>query len=128
MTAINHIGMFVRDIETSRQFFITYFGAKSGEMYHNPKKMFSSYMLILDSGAKLEIMTRPNLCEDEKRNNRYGFAHISISVGSVENVDTVTRRLVNDGYRHLDGPRTTGDGFYESAILDGEGNIIEITV
>lgn len=97
-------------------------------MYHNPKKQFSSYMLSFDGDTKLEIMTRPDFIDNGSKNGRYGYAHVSISVGSKENVDEITRRLVADGYEHCDGPRTTGDGFYESAILDAEGNIIEITV
>ena len=128
MAQINHIGLFVRDLEKSRLFFEKYFVATSGEMYHNPKKLFSSYILAFDNGSKLEIMTRPGLEDTGCRTNRYGYAHISISVGSKENVDEITKLLVEDGYEHFDGPRTTGDGFYESAILDAEGNIIEITV
>ena len=128
MTVINHIGLFVKDIEATKSFFEKYFGATAGEMYHNPKKSFSSYMLSFGGDAKLEIMTRPALAETEGNAGRYGFAHVSLSVGSKEKVDSITQRLMEDGYRHHDGPRTTGDGFYESAILDAEGNIIEITV
>ena len=128
MTNLNHIGMFVRDLETSKQFFEKYFGVRSGEIYHNTKKLFSSYMLVFANGAKLEIMTRPGLCDTGKKTDRYGLAHISISVGSKGNVDTITRQLTDDGFKHIDGPRTTGDGFYESTILDAEGNVIEITI
>ena len=128
MTSLNHIGLFVSDIEASRTFFEKYFGAVSSELYHNPGKLFSSYMLSFGDGAKLEIMTKPDLSEIKERANNYGYAHISISVGSMENVDLTTQKLIADGYKNIDGPRTTGDGFYESAILDAEGNVIEITV
>lgn len=120
--------MYVSDIEAAKSFLETYFGATSGAMYHNPKKSFSSYMLSFGDGARLEIMTKPGLKDVEDRTGNYGYAHISISVGSRERVETITQRLVDDGYRHLDGPRTTGDGYYESAILDTEGNVIEITI
>lgn len=128
MGKLNHIGLYVRDIEAAKTFFERYFSATSGEMYHNPQKQFSSYMLSFEGDTKLEIMTRPDFIDNGNKTGRYGYAHISISVGNRENVNEITRRLIADGYEHFDGPRTTGDGFYESAILDAEGNIIEITV
>lgn len=127
MPHLNHIGLYVKDIEEARRFFEKYFEAKAGEKYHNLRKSFSSYLLSFGDGAKLEIMTKPDLSVVKARTNNYGYAHISISVGSKENVDLTTQKLVADGYRNIDGPRTTGDGFYESAILDAEGNVIEIT-
>lgn len=128
MAYLNHIGLYVSNLEETRHFFEKYFDATSGEKYHNPRKSFSSYLLLFEGGAGLEIMTRPGLSAMTERSGNYGYAHISVSVGSREKVDAVTMRLTEDGYRRLDGPRTTGDGFYESAILDGEGNVIEITV
>lgn len=127
MPHLNHIGLYVEDIEEARRFFEKYFDAKAGGKYHNPRKSFSSYLLSFGDGAKLEIMTKPDLSVVKARTNNYGYAHISISVGSKENVDLTTQKLVADGYRNIDGPRTTGDGFYESTILDAEGNVIEIT-
>lgn len=127
MPHLNHIGLYVKDIEEARRFFEKYFDAKAGEKYHNLRKSFSSYLLSFGDGAKLEIMTKPDLSVVKARTNNYGYAHISIYVGSKENVDLTTQKLVADGYRNIDGPRTTGDGFYESAILDAEGNVIEIT-
>ena len=128
MAHLNHIGLYVNNIEEAKHFFEKYFDAKAGEKYHNPRKSFSSYLLSFDDGATLEIMTKPGLNSMTDRTNYYGYAHISLSVGSKEKVDGLTKRLIDDGYFHLDGPRTTGDGYYESAILDAEGNIIEITV
>lgn len=128
MAYLNHIGLYVKDIEASKDFFEKYFDAKSGEKYHNPRKSFSSYLMSFGNGATLEIMTKPNLSSITDRANNYGYAHISISVGSKEKVDELTKRLIDDGYPHHDGPRTTGDGYYESAILDAEGNVIEITI
>lgn len=128
MPHLNHIGLYVNDIEGAKCFFEKYFDAQAGEKYHNPRKSFSRYLLSFDDGATLEIMTKPELNSMTDRTNNYGYAHISLSVGSKEKVDELTQRLIDDGYSHLDGPRTTGDGYYESAILDAEGNIIEITV
>lgn len=128
MAHLNHIGLYVKDIEASKHFFEKYFGAKAGNKYHNPRKSFSSYLLSFDGGATLEIMTRPDLNLLPQRTNNYGYAHISLSVGSQDKVNEITKCLIDDGYIHLDGPRTTGDGYYESAIVDAEGNVIEITV
>lgn len=128
MPHLNHIGLYVNDIEGAKHFFEKYFYAKAGEKYHNPRKSFSSYLLSFGNGATLEIMTKPDLNSISDRTNNYGYAHISMSVGSKEKVDELTKRLIDDGFSHVDGPRTTGDGYYESAILDEEGNIIEITV
>jgi putative lactoylglutathione lyase len=128
MPHLNHIGLYVNDIEGAKHFFEKYFYAKAGEKYHNPRKSFSSYLLSFGNGATLEIMTKPGLNSMIDRTNNYGYAHISMSVGSKEKVDELTKRMIDDGFSHVDGPRTTGDGYYESAILDEEGNIIEITV
>lgn len=54
--------------------------------------------------------------------------HIAFSVGSKEKVDALTERLKIDGFNVVSGPRTTGDGYYESCILGIENNQIEITV
>ena len=96
--------------------------------YHNPKTGFRSYFLTFGDGARLELMCRPGMEDAEKTLGRTGYAHIAFSVGSKEAVDALTRRLKADGYPVLSGPRTTGDGYYESCILGFEGNIIEITV
>lgn len=124
---IEHAALYVQDLEQARKFFETYFGATSNEMYHNPVRKFSSYFLTFDDGARLEIMNLPELSNPEK-DNRTGFAHLSFSLGSKEAVDTLTQTLREAGYPVTSGPRTTGDGYYESCILDAEGNQIELTV
>jgi len=121
---MNHIGLYVSDLEAAREFFEKYFGAASGAMYSNPRKGFRSYMLEFGGGARVELMTRDGIsgaCA-------LGSCHISVSVGSERAVDETTRRLVADGYALLDGPRTTGDGYYESCVRGIDGNQIEITV
>lgn len=125
---INHVALYVNDLEAMKAFYMRYFDAVSNEMYHNPRTGLRTYILSFGEGAKLEIMTRPDMTDREKEVCRTGYIHLSFSVGSKEQVDALTATLKSDGYQVLSGPRTTGDGFYESCIVDGEGNQIEITV
>ena len=125
---IEHIAMYVSDLEAAKQFFIRYLGATASEGYHNRKTDFRSYFLSFDGGARLELMHRPNMDDPEKTIARTGFIHIAFSVGRKEAVDALTAKLQNDGYQVISGPRTTGDGYYESCIIGMEGNQIEITV
>lgn len=124
---IEHIAMYVEDLERAKDFFETYFGAAPGPLYHNPKTDFRSYFLRFSDGARLEIMHRPAM-EEAKAQVRTGFIHLAFSLGSKEAVDALTRRMKADGYPVISGPRTTGDGYYESCLLDLEGNQIELTV
>lgn len=124
---IEHAAMYVNDLERAREFFIKYFGAKSNDGYHNPKKKFRSYFLSFDGEARLEIMNKADQVDSEKNLAATGFIHLAFSVGSKEKVDELTARLKADGYEVISEPRTTGDGYYESCILDFEGNQIEIT-
>ena len=125
---IEHIAMYVNDLEKARTFFMYYFDATSTEGYHNPRTDFRSYFLSFDDGARLEIMTKPQMSDAEKELNRTGYVHIAFSLGSKSAVDELTERLKGDGYEVISGPRTTGDGYYESCIVGIEGNQIEITV
>ena len=125
---IEHVAMYVNDLEAAKDFFVTYFQAVANEGYHNRKTDFRSYFLSFEDGARLEIMNKPQMEDPEKSRNRTGLIHIAFSVGSKEAVDALTRRLQEDGYPVISGPRTTGDGYYESCILGLEGNQIEITV
>lgn len=125
---IEHIAMYVNDLEKARDFFIKYFNAVSNNGYHNKTTDFRSFFLTFEDGARLEIMTRPGMEDGEKTEKRIGYIHIAFSVGSKEAVDELTAKLKEDGYPAISGPRTTGDGYYESCILGPEGNQIEITV
>ena len=125
---IEHIAMYVTDLEAAKTFFVTYFDAKANGGYHNPKTGFRSYFLSFDEGARLELMHRPQLADDVRQINRTGYIHIAFSLGSRENVERLTDRMRSDGFAVLSGPRTTGDGYYESCIVDLEGNQIELTV
>lgn len=124
---IEHAAIYVNDIEAEKKFFTRYFGASAGEMYHNKNTGFSSYFLSFDGGARLELMTAPELQDMDKLPLRTGFAHLAFSVGSCKEVDALTERLRADGYAVVSGPRVTGDGYYESCVLDAEGNRIEMT-
>lgn len=125
---IEHIAMYVNDLETARAFFIQYFGASSNDGYHNEKTGFRSYFLAFDDGVRLELMSRPGMEDPGKTPARTGFIHIAFSVGDKRKVDELTARLQEDGYDVISGPRTTGDGYYESCVLGPEGNQIEITI
>ncbi len=125
---IEHIAMYVNDLENARKFFEQYMGAMSNNLYHNEKTGFRSYFLTFGDGARLEIMNRPNMDDADKSLQRTGFIHVAFSVGSKEKVDLLTAQMEKDGYEILSGPRMTGDGYYESCVVAIEGNQIEITV
>lgn len=126
---IEHIAIWVKDLELMKGFYETYFDAKAGEKYHNPSKDFTSYFLSFDEGSRLELMHRSDIEVLKQESLEFlGFTHIAISVGSKEKVDLLTKRLRRDGYTIVGEPRTTGDGYYESVVLDPEGHRIEITI
>ena len=125
---IDHIAMYVKDLEKSRDFFVKYLDGKSNDGYHNKTTDFRSYFITFDDGARLELMTRPELVDGGWALARMGYIHIAFRVGSKEKVDLLTERLREDGYEVVSGPRTTGDGYYESCIVGIEGNQIEITI
>lgn len=124
---IEHIAIWVNDLEKMREFYSLYFEAKASGKYINPLKEFSSYFLSFENGARLEIMNKPGL-ESSPQPTMAGWTHIAISVGSKNAVDELTGRLKKDGYTITGNPRITGDGYYESVVLDPEGNQIEITI
>jgi lactoylglutathione lyase len=126
---IEHIAIWCRNIENLRRFYMTYFEAISNERYVNPVKNFQSYFLSFDGGCRLELMQMPTIPEtkDNVLDQFTGLIHFAVSVGSKSKVDLLTEQLRADGYRVVGEPRTTGDGYYESVVLDPEGNRIEIT-
>ncbi|MBP5337970.1 MAG: VOC family protein [Prevotella sp.] len=148
---IDHAALFCRDLEQMRQFFIDYFDARSNEQYHNPRTGLRTYILSFTEGStRLELMQRteqrepssslewpsrdgrrqsqrPDVQDADPSQPTIGYVHLSFAVGSRKGVDLLTRRLAADGYTITSGPRTTGDGYYESSILGPEGIQIEIT-
>ncbi|MCR5650880.1 MAG: VOC family protein [Lachnospiraceae bacterium] len=125
---IEHIAMFANDIDAARDFFVKYLGGRSNDGYHNKNTDFKSYFVSFDDGARIEIMNEPGMEDPVKTMRRTGYHHLAFSVGSKEEVDRLTKKFKDDGYEVLRGPRTTGDGYYESCIVGIEGNQIEITV
>jgi len=128
MIKIEHVAIWSTDIERLRIFYEKYFGARANDRYFNPNKQLQTYFLRFREGARLEIMQRPEVQNDRKATYQAGYAHLAFSLGSKQKVDKLTRLLAEDGYPTLDGPRTTGDGYYESVVLDPDGNHIELTV
>lgn len=125
---IEHIAIWTSDLEGMREFFQKYFDMKCGKKYENIQKGFSSYFLSFEGGARIEIMNRKDIVTDVGiKGMSNGLSHFAISVGSIDAVDSLTERLRNDGITIIGEPRTTGDGYYESIILDPEGNHVEIT-
>jgi len=127
---IEHMAIWTKNLERLKTFYETYFQASAGPKYVNPARQFESYFLSFASGARLELMYQPTIptSRDDPEQQFTGYIHLTISVGSKERVDELTARLEQDGYRLLDGPRHTGDGYYESVILDPDGNRVEITI
>ncbi len=125
---IEHIAIWAEDIELLRSFYQKYFGMDCGNKYMNPTKGFTSYFLSFGTDkTRIELMNVPDIKDMGSRDKLKGLAHFAISVGSKEKVNALTEELRADGYTILSEPRTTGDGYYESAIADPEGNYVEIT-
>jgi len=126
---IEHIALWSADIEQLKEFYMKYFGARTGPKYINPEKSFQSYFLSFDDGVRLELMQMPGIPENQNDpvKQNLGLIHFAVSVGSEKDVVDMTNRLRADGCRIVSEPRRTGDGYFESCILDPEGNRIEIT-
>jgi len=128
---IEHLAICVRDLEKMKNFYVKYFSASANEMYHNEAKNFKSYFLSFDDGCCLELMNRPDIINESSQDyekQKIGVVHFAVSVGAKQKVDDLTDTLRADGYIIKSEPRTTGDGYYESVVLDPEHNIIEITI
>ena len=123
---IEHVAIWVRDLERARAFYESTFGGRAGAKYRNEKKCFESYFVRFENGGRLELMTREGIAERTDERERFGLAHLAFVVGAEEKVDTLTRELAEAGVPVVSPPRRTGDGYYESVILDPEGNRIEV--
>ena len=125
---IEHLSLWVKDLEKMKDFYVNYFAMSCSKRYTNKRKHFSSYFLSFPEGARIELMHRPDIkSKIEDRGNEHGLTHFAISAGSIEQVDLLTELLRSEGFSIIGEPRTTGDGYYESVILDPEGNQVEIT-
>lgn len=125
---IDHVAMYVADLDKMKCFYETYFGATANTLYHNPNTGLRTYFLSFTDGGRLEIMNKPGVLEHNHEQMKTGLIHLAFSVGSETEVDRLTGTLQKDGYKVLSGPRRTGDGYYESCVLDPEGNQVEIVV
>ncbi len=127
---IEHLAIWVSDLEKMKAFYEKYFHGIAGKKYHNPKKQFTSYFLSFDEGCRLELMHRPTIPnhQNDWSTEYKGIIHVAISIGSKTKVDQLTETLRADGFTIVGEPRTTGDGYYESVVLDPEKNRIEITI
>ena len=126
---IEHLALWVQDMETMKDFYLNYFDVDSGPKYTNDANRFASYFIHFgESKTRLELMTHPEIQPFEgKRGFGMGLAHFAISVGGKDKVDALTERLRKDNFTIFSEPRTTGDGYYESVVLDPEGNYVEIS-
>ena len=125
---ISHVAIWTYDLEGMRNFYIHYFDAGSGEAYFNHTKNFKSYFITFGGDCYLELMQMPSIpkSRNDPKKQYTGLIHFAINAGSRQKVDTLTEQLRADGFTIVAEPRTTGDGFYESAVLDPEGNRIEL--
>jgi lactoylglutathione lyase len=123
---LEHVALYVEDLETMKDFYCTHFNATHNQKYHNPRTGLQTYFLSFDDGARLEIMQRPGMSPKASGEHPLGYVHISFKLGSPEKVDQLTNMLQEGGCPLFNGPRTTGDGYYESVLADPEGNLIEL--
>jgi len=125
---IDHVALYVRDLEAARDFFLRYCGATANEGYHNPKTGLRTYFLTFENHARLELMTRPEMTNRDPAVCQTGYCHLAFHTGSRDAVDALTDRLRADGFAVVSGPRVTGDGYYESCVRGPEGCLLELTV
>ena len=125
---IEHVALWTQNLERMRDFYVEFFDGKSNAKYTNPKKGFESYFITFNSGARLEIMRQATIPANRNDvDEQYiGLIHVAMSVGSRAGVDELTNELRAAGYRVVSEPRETGDGYYESCVLDPDGNRVEI--
>jgi len=125
---IEHLAIWVKDLEKMKDFYTRFFHMNCNDKYLNSKKRFTSYFLSFEGGTRIELMHRPDISDQAaKAGTFFGLTHFAISVGSRERVDELTEKLRAGGYSVAGEPRTTGDGYYESVVADPEGNLVEIT-
>lgn len=122
---VEHIAIWVKDLEKMKAFYKKYFDVSSSDLYHNDKTGFSSYFLAFEKGSRIELTTKQHL--SNRIAESLGYSHLAIAVGDKKAVDTFAEKFIEDGFPLLSGPRTTGDGYYEAVIQDPEGNLIELT-
>ncbi|HNS50850.1 MAG TPA: VOC family protein [Anaerolineae bacterium] len=125
---IEHIAIWTDRLEVMIAFYARHFGGSAGARYQNPRTGLESCFVTFATGARLELMQRPSIGPHlDPGEERQGYAHLAFCVGSRALVDELTRRLEETGCTVISAPRETGDGYYESCILDPDGNRVELT-
>jgi lactoylglutathione lyase len=127
---IDHIAIYTNKLEELKEFYIKYFDGVSNSLYFNEKKQFRSYFITFKNGTRIELMSMPGIpanANDTIHTQHTGLIHLAFGVDKKEDVDAKAFQLANDGFMILDGPRKTGDGYYEFVTLDPDGNRIEVT-
>jgi lactoylglutathione lyase len=123
---LEHVGLWVRDLDTVAAFYEKHFGARIGSLYQNTRKGFESRFLEFAGGARLEVMRRTDITQ-RASDEQLGLAHVALAIGDEAAVDALAARFRAEGMPPLDGPRRTGDGYYECVVRDPEGNRVEVT-
>ncbi|MFD0898077.1 VOC family protein [Loigolactobacillus binensis] len=124
---ITHVAIYVNDLEKMRTFYEAYFNAQANSRYENPQTGLATYFLSFAGKTRLELMQRPDVSEHPTTLVQ-GYTHLAFSLGDSAAVDALTAKLAAAAFQVINGPRTTGDGYYESVVLDPEGNQIELTI
>jgi lactoylglutathione lyase len=126
---IEHVAVWTKNLETLKAFYMEFFGGTPNNKYRNPRTGFESYFLTFGSGARLELMDMPSVAvnSNDPEKAYTGYVHLAFSVGSRDEVDALTEKLRGRGYQIVSQARQTGDGYYESCVLDPDGNRVEIT-
>lgn len=128
LASITHLALYTTDLERSRAFYMKYFSAESNQKYVSERgNGFCSYFLTFSSGARLEIMSRPDLTPVVPKELNTGWSHLAFAVGNAQNVISLTEQMRQDGVTVVLAPHSTGDGYFESTVLDPDGNCVEIT-
>jgi len=123
---IAHIAIWTKDLETMKEFYKNYFGGESSGKYTNPVTKYKSYFIGFKGGTKLELMSKPSVADPVEPGERLGLSHISFKLNSTDAVISLTEKIRSDGYTIVSEPRITGDGYFESVVLDAEGNRVEL--
>jgi len=127
---LEHIAIWTDDLESLKAYYTNYFDGKANKKYINKAKQYESYFITFRSGARLELMTRPFVPENMNDTiilQHKGIIHLAFEVETKQKVDEKAKDLLANGFKILDGPRITGDGYYEFVTLDPDNNRLEIT-
>jgi lactoylglutathione lyase len=127
---LEHVAIWTKDLEKLKNYYTRYFNARPNDKYINAKNNFESYFLSFESGARLELMSRPDVppnTNDTINKQCLGIIHLAFGVATIEEVNKKAQELQTDGFKILSGPRKTGDGYYEFETLDPDDNRIEVT-